>query len=52
MCEYLGVTPKEFFDDGVREPLLVARVSAGIRDMDEKDLSALLVLIERLNNGK
>lgn len=52
MCEYLGVTPKEFFDDEVKEPLLVAQVTAGIKNMSEKDLSTLLGLINRLNDGK
>lgn len=52
MCEYFGITPKEFFDEKVQEPLLIAQITAGIRNMNEKDLSTLLGLVNRLNNGE
>lgn len=52
MCEYLGVTPKNFFDEEIQEPLLVSKINVGIKNMNEKDLSTLLNLIERLNENK
>lgn len=52
LCEYLGVTPKEFFDDEVQEPLLVAQIMTEIRKMEQKDLSLLQELIDRFNRKK
>ena len=52
ICEYLGVTPKEFFDDGTTEPALVQKVFEGVRDLDDKDILLLLSLIERLKEEK
>lgn len=49
ICEYLGVTPKDFFDNEQQEPLLVAQIMAGIKNLNEKDLLTLLNLIDRLN---
>lgn len=52
MCEYFGITPKDFFDNEIKEPVLVQRVIDGIKDMDEKDLNTLITLIDRLNENK
>ncbi len=49
ICEYLGVTPKEFFDDGMQEPLLVRKLCALTRNMSEADLNILITTAERLN---
>lgn len=49
MCEYLGVTPNEFFDDTVEEPILVHKITQNIQKMTEEDLQLVLALIERLN---
>lgn len=49
ICEYLGVTPKEFFDDEIKEPLLVQRLYGLTRDMPEDDLKVLISTAERLN---
>ena len=49
MCEYFEITPKEFFDDEIKEPMLVQKAMDGIKNMDEKDLNILITLIERLN---
>lgn len=49
ICEYLGVTPTEFFDDEIKEPLLVQRLYGLTRDMPEDDLKVLISTAERLN---
>ncbi|MBE5039794.1 helix-turn-helix domain-containing protein [Ructibacterium gallinarum] len=49
MCEYFEITPKEFFDDEIKEPMLVQKAMDGIKNMDEKDLNILITLIDRLN---
>lgn len=50
ICEYLGVTPKEFFDDSTGEPQLVQKLYKLTRDMSEDNLSILIELAERLSN--
>ena len=52
MCEYLGVTPSEFFDEEIKEPILLRRAYEGLKKLDEKDLNVLIGLIDRLNEGK
>ena len=52
MCEYLGVTPGEFFNEEIEEPLLLRRAYEGLKKLDERDLKVLIGLIDRLNEGK
>lgn len=48
ICEYLGVTPKEFFDEEMKEPQLVRKLNQLIRNMSEDDLNLLVNTAERL----
>lgn len=50
ICEYLGVTPKEFFDVCVEEPQLVQKLYSLTRCMPEADLKVLISTAERLNS--
>ncbi len=50
ICEYLGVTPKEFFDDSINEPQLVQKLYELTRNMSEDNLNVLISLAERLSN--
>ena len=50
ICEYLGVTPKEFFDDHISVPHLVHELHALIRNMSEENLQLLIHLAKRLND--
>lgn len=50
ICEYLGVTPKEFFDEDMEEPQLVQKLYSLTRNMSEADLNILISTAERLNN--
>ena len=49
ICEYLGVTPKEFFDEDISEPQLVQKLYNLTRNMSEADLNILINTAERLN---
>ena len=49
ICEYLGVTPKEFFDEDIVEPQLVQKLYDLTRNMPEADLRVLISTAERLN---
>lgn len=48
ICEYLGVTPKEFFDADSSEPQLVCRLTELARKLTLEDLAVLINMAERL----
>lgn len=48
MCEYLGVTPKDFFDEGTKNPLLIDELLKEVKDLSDKDLVLILELIRRI----
>ena len=50
ICEYLGVTPGEFFDEDIAEPQLVQKLYELTRNMSEADLNVLISTAERLND--
>lgn len=49
MCEYLGITPRDFFDEENTEPILVRQLCNTVREMPDKDLLALINIAERLS---
>lgn len=49
MCEYLGVTPKQFFDENMDEPILVRQLCNLATYLPDKDLLALINIADRLN---
>ena len=48
ICKYLEITPKDFFDDGNGEPILIQRALDGMRTLSSADLDALIAIIDRL----
>ena len=50
ICEYLGVTPREFFDGETEEPQLVQKLCELARSMEAADLNALIAVAQRLNS--
>ena len=48
ICEYLGVTPLEFFDDGFKHPDLIRKAVEGLTALDDSDILIILNLINRL----
>lgn len=48
ICEYLGVTPREFFDDSTNDPQLVQELYELTRNMSEANLKILVDLAKRL----
>ena len=49
MCEYLNVSPRDFFDESEVEPILVQKALDGMRTLSDRDLIFLLSMIDRLN---
>lgn len=52
ICEYLNVTPRDFFDESRTEPILVQKALDGMLELSDKDLLYLLGLIDRLRDTK
>ena len=49
MCDYLCVTPKEFFDTDTEEPIQVHALIEQVQHMPSDDLDILLTIARRLN---
>ncbi len=47
ICDYLGVTPKDFFDPQLQNPALLDQAIDGIKDLSASDLNLLLSIIDR-----
>lgn len=52
ICEYLGVTPSEFFNDKFENPILVQSAVEEIQKLDDDDLMLVLSNVRRLNRDK
>ncbi|MBQ8802652.1 MAG: helix-turn-helix transcriptional regulator [Tyzzerella sp.] len=48
ICEYLGVTPEEFFDKELEEPQLIHELTTTAKKLSAEDLAILINLAERL----
>ena len=51
ICEYLGVTPREFFDTNTENPVLLEQVTEALKSLSTSDLSLVIEIIERLSNS-
>jgi hypothetical protein len=49
MCEYFEITPRDFFDEEIANPLLVQKALDGMKTLNDKDLLTLIGLIDRMN---
>ena len=52
ICEYLGVTPQEFFDEGNPAPQALQEFIAEAKKVDSRSLSYILGIMKELNNRK
>ena len=48
MCEYLGVTPRDFFDTTLENPALLQETIEALKGLDDEDLTLMLGNIKRL----
>ena len=49
ICEYLGVTPKDFFDNKNENPKLFSDIQKELLQMSTKDMELILKIAKRLN---
>lgn len=48
MCDYLKITPKDFFDTEVRNPELSERVMADLKTLDDETLGHIAAIVKCL----
>lgn len=48
MCEYLGVTPEQFFAEDIQNPAQLERALQALKKLDSTDLERIIDLAERL----
>jgi len=48
ICKYFGVTPKDFFDVEVQNPILINKAIAIIRKLDEDGIKFVLDFLNRM----
>ena len=52
ICEYLGVTPQEFFDEANPNPEALREFMEEAKRLDSKSMTHILGLMKELNNRK
>lgn len=52
ICEYLGVTPLEFFDDGNENPEALQQFIEEGRKLSPESMASIMVILKQLNNTK
>lgn len=52
ICDYFGITPKEFFDEGTAYPERISRLIAQAQMLTEAELDTVLALLETMNTKK
>ena len=50
ICEYLGITPKEFFDDGIGYPEIINELIEGANQLTEEQLKNLNAFVKSINS--
>ena len=48
ICEYFHISPKEFFDDGIQNPVLIKAVTDDLKKLDEKQIKNVHEIIKGL----
>ena len=52
LCEYLRITPQEFFDQNVTYPLLLKETMVELEKMNPEQLEHILNIARDINNTK
>ena len=48
ICEYLGVTPHDFFDEGLSEPALIRELCDITKNLSAEDMQAVIHIAKRM----
>lgn len=52
LCEFLQITPEEFFDQNITYPILMNETISELEKLDEQQLRHILDLVKDINNAK
>ena len=52
MCGYLGVTPRDFFDEDLKNPALLNEAIEVLMALDDEDIALTLENMKRLQKNK
>jgi len=52
ICEYFGITPQQFFDEGSQYPAELAELVDDLKKLDKKSLEHIAGLVRELANRK
>lgn len=52
ICEYLGITPQEFFDQGNQNPAKLDSIIADLKTLDDEALSHVAGVVKEMRGGK
>ena len=48
ICDYLGISPRDFFDEEIDNPVLLQQAIEGLKTLNDNDLALILGNINRL----
>lgn len=48
ICDYLGISPSEFFDTGAREPQRIRELVANLKQLNEQEFSLVAAMVQSL----
>lgn len=48
ICDYLNVSPKDFFDEKNPNPVLIEEIMEKLKNLSDSDLTIILTMINRL----
>jgi transcriptional regulator with XRE-family HTH domain len=51
MCEYLGTTPRDFFDESLKDPALLNEAIDALKTLNNDDVDLIMRNIRRLQRG-
>ena len=52
LCEFLQITPEEFFDQKITYPILMNETISELEKLDDQQLRHVLALVKDINNAK
>ena len=52
ICEYLEVSPSDFFDETASNPILVQQAYSMLKELDQEDILAIISIMNRLKSKK
>lgn len=52
ICEYFSITPQEFFNSRVQQPMLLKKVCREMEKLDADDQNRILDMVERMTRHR